>query len=100
MKKFILILAFSASVPLSGAALAQELPGWSTKAGCSAGDDACPFFEADARGKVSGVWSTLPPKIRAECVSETETVGKSYRLLFDCLANKMQVHMRGQSQRS
>lgn len=97
MKKFIATLALCAAIPFSGAAYAQDLPGWSLSAACSAGDDACPRFEQRSRGEVSGIWATLPPDVRAACVSETEAVEKSYRLLYDCLANKMQDLITGQA---
>lgn len=97
MKKMIAILAFCAAIPLSGAAFAQDLPSWPLSAACSAGDDACPRFEQRSRGQVSGVWATLPPDVRSACISETEAVEKSYRLLYDCLANKMQQHITGQA---
>lgn len=97
MKKMIATLAFCAVIPFSGAAFAQDLPAWPLSAACSAGDDACPRFEQRSRGQVSGVWATLPPDVRSACISETETVEKSYRLLYDCLANKMQEHIKGQA---
>lgn len=97
MKKIIATLVLSAAIPFAGAALAQELPGWPTNSGCSAGDNACPAFESEYRGQVSGVWNTLPPDVRSTCVSETAAFEKSYRLLYDCLANKMQENMKGQA---
>lgn len=97
MKKMIATLALCATMPLAGTALAQEMPSWPLNAACSAGDDACPRFEQRTRGQVSGVWATLPPKVRSTCVSETEAIEKSYRLLYDCLANKMQEHIKGQA---
>jgi len=97
MKKIIATLVLSAAIPFSGAALAQDLPSWPLSAACSAGDTTCPRFEQRTRGEVSGVWATLPPQIRSSCVSETAAVEKSYRLLYDCLANKMQEHIKGQA---
>lgn len=95
MKKIIALAGLSIALPLAAAA-AQELPKWPTGAACSPGDDACPAFESEYRGQVSGLWSTLPPKIRSKCVSETEPVEKSYRLLYDCLANEMQAFTKNQ----
>lgn len=100
MKKVIATLTLGAAISLTGSALAQDFPKWPIGAACSAGDDACPRFEQRSRGEISGVWGTLPPDVRAACISETEEIEKSYRLLSDCLANKMQALMRGQTQRS
>lgn len=78
------------SIMLAGSpAGAQELPGWPTGAACDAADNWCPRYEARTRVQVSGLWPTLPPDIRQTCVSETGKVEKSYRLLYDCLANAM-----------
>lgn len=100
MKKFIAIAAFAAVVPFSGLAAAQDVPGWPTAGACSKGDDACPAFESEYKGQVTGVWNTLPPDVRSACVSETEQIEKSYRLLYDCLANKMLERMKKQQQHS
>lgn len=97
MKRIIAIALVSAALPLSGAALAQDMPGWPTNAACSQGDDWCPRYEQRIRFKVSGVWPTLPPDVREACIAETEAIEKSYRLLYDCLANKMQEHIKGQA---
>jgi hypothetical protein len=96
VKKILTLLAVGATVAFCGTALAQDFPGWRLKDACSAGDDACPRFEQFARGQVSGIWETLPPEARAACVAETEKVEKSYRLLYDCLANEMRQMMAGQ----
>lgn len=95
MKKLVAIVGFVIILPLSGAAFAQDLPGWGVNASCSAGDDFCVRFEQRARGEVSGVWDTVPPGVRSACISETGAIEKSYRLLQDCLANKMLDLMKG-----
>lgn len=83
-----IILAFLMAMPLASGALAQDFPKWSLDAACNAGDDTCRPFEAEARGKISGIWPTLPPNARSQCVSETED-DKSYRELYGCLVMHM-----------
>lgn len=100
MKNFVAAIAIATALPLSGTALAQDMPSWPTSAACSPGDAWCDLYERRTRVEVAGVWETIPPDVRSACISETEAVEKSYRLLSDCLANKMQELMRGQTQRS
>ncbi len=89
MKKFIAIVAFSATLPFAGSAMAQEFPSWSIAQACE-GDLTCTRFELFARGEISGHWSTLPPKLLENCTDETAKVDKSYRLLQNCLVNAME----------
>jgi hypothetical protein len=96
MKKILAVLAISALMPFSGAAQAQDFPGWSLSKTCKTGDSSCVRFETFARGQISGTWKTLPPKQRAACIAETEEIGKSYRLLQGCLAIAMQELLRDQ----
>ncbi|MFQ5626527.1 MAG: hypothetical protein ACE5FM_07740, partial [Methyloligellaceae bacterium] len=84
-----------AALPFAGSAMAQEFPAWSIAQACK-GDVTCPRFELLARGQVSGVWKTLPPKLLASCTAETAKVDKSYRLLQACLANAMQELLKNQ----
>ena len=88
MRKIIVLAGLSIALPFAAAA-AQDLPKWPTAAACSPGDDACPAFESEYRGQVSGVWNTLPPDIRGKCLEDTARIEPSYRLLYDCLANEM-----------
>lgn len=90
MKNFMFAVALICAGLLAGGAAAQEFPGWSLRHTCKSGDDSCRAFELRTRGKVSGIWSTLPPDARSTCLAQTEKVEKSYRLLMDCLANEMQ----------
>lgn len=90
MRKTIIAVALAAVIPAAGAASAQEVPGWPLRQTCKSGDDSCRAFELRTRGKISGIWATLPPDARSTCLAETEKVEKSYRLLLDCLANEMQ----------
>ncbi len=96
MKRILAVLAISAVMPFSGAAQAQDFPGWSLSKTCKSGDSSCVRFETFARGQISGTWKTLPPKVRAACVAETGGVEKSYRLLQGCLSNAMQELLRDQ----
>ncbi|GAB4233414.1 MAG: hypothetical protein Kow0032_16660 [Methyloligellaceae bacterium] len=90
-----LTLAFvaAATLALATPAHAQSVPDWSIAKEC-AGDITCPRFERFARDQVAGIWETLPPDVRSTCIAETEQVERSYRLLYDCLANKMQERLR------
>jgi hypothetical protein len=88
VKRILVILAFSAALPFASDARAQDFPKWPLEAACSAGDDTCRPFEAEARGETAGIWPTLPPDVRAQCVSETED-DKSYRELYGCLVIQM-----------
>lgn len=101
MKRLFAIIAISAALPLSGAAVAQDLPTWPTNAACEQGETWCELYEKRTRVEVAGLWETIPPDVREACIAETEAIEKSYRLLQDCLANKMQALMKGQvNQRS
>lgn len=97
MRKIIALAALSIALSTGAAAAATApLPDWPANAACSPGDDACPAFESEYKGRVSGIWRTLPPKVRGECVSSTETFMKSYRLLYDCLASEMHTLLKNQ----
>ncbi len=96
MKRILAVLAISTVMPFSGAAQAQDFPGWSLSKTCRPGDSSCVRFETFARGQISGTWKTLPPKVRAACVAETGGVEKSYRLLQGCQSNAMQELLRDQ----
>ena len=96
MKKILAVLAISAVMPFSGAAQAQDFPGWSLTQTCMSGESSCARYEQFARGQISGTWKTLPPKQRVDCIAETEKIGKSYRLLQGCLAIAMQELLRDQ----
>jgi hypothetical protein len=100
MKKFIAAFAIAAALPLSDAAFAQDLPDWPLSETCNPAEFNCAKFETFARGQASGIWGTVPPKVREQCIGEVGALQPSYRLLYDCLANKMQELMRGQTQRS
>lgn len=96
MSKIVALAGLSIALGCSAAA-AQELPGWPTNAACGPGDNWCTRYEARARAGVAGVWPTLPPEIRQRCVADTEGIEKSYRLLYDCLANAMQLYITNQA---
>lgn len=96
MKKILAAMAFSLVIPFSSVVKANDFPNWPVSATCKSGDSSCARFETLVRGEVSGVWNTLPPKARAACVSETESVERSYRLLQSCLANAMQEILKDQ----
>jgi len=99
MTKIFTLFAFSAAMLLAGSALADGFPKWPLNQTCQPGDGACVRFEVFARGQISGTWNTLPPGARAICVSETEKVEKSYRLLQDCLASVMQTLLANQQRK-
>lgn len=88
MKKtaIILALAFCYAAP----AQAQEFPSWPASATCASAEVNCAMYERHARGQTSGVWTSLPPDIREQCIRETEEIQPSYRILYDCLATEMQ----------
>lgn len=96
MKRLFAVIALSAVMPLAGAAQAQSFPDWPLRQTCKSGDNSCARFEQSTRGQISGVWKTLPPKQRANCVAETQKIEKSYRLLQNCLANAMKELLRDQ----
>jgi hypothetical protein len=96
MKKILAIMAFSVAMQLSGIAQAQDIPKWPLSATCDTSELQCPRYEVFARGKVSGVWATLPPKVRQQCLDEIKALQPSYRLLKSCLANAMQLLLRDQ----
>ncbi len=100
MKRILAVLAISTVMPFSGIAQAQEFPSWPLTQTCMSGDSSCGRFEQFARGQISGTWTTLPPKVRASCVTQTESVEKSYRLLQSCLANAMQVLLKNQQRKA
>lgn len=95
--KIIAVIAFSAAASLASAAHAQEFPSWPLSATCDTAELHCPRYEVHARGKVSGVWPSLPPKVRTQCLSEIRALQPSYRLLHNCLANAMQELLKNQA---
>ncbi len=99
MKRLLTIVAISVVVPLSGIAQTEEFPAWSNSQVCNTGELHCPRYEAHARGKASGVWATLPPEVRKQCLDEIRALQPSYRLLNNCLSNAMQELLRGQHRR-
>ena len=96
MTRILAVFAFSAATALAGSAQAAGFPNWPLHQTCKSGDSTCVRFEVFARGQISGTWNTLPPGARAICISETEKVEKSYRLLQDCLANVMKLLLANQ----
>jgi hypothetical protein len=96
MKRILAILTMSVALLFSVAAQAQDFPDWPLSATCNTSNSHCPGFEARARGEVSGVWATLPPKLRTQCLGEVKALQPSYRLLNSCLAIAMQEHLRDQ----
>jgi hypothetical protein len=100
MKRLLTIVAISAVVPFFGTAQAEEFPAWSYSQVCNTSELHCPRYEAHARGKVSGVWPTLPPEVRKQCLDEIRALQPSYRLLHNCLANAMQELLKGQNRRA
>lgn len=93
------ILAFFMAMPAASGALAGEFPKWPLDAACDAGDDTCRPFEAKARNETAGIWTTLPPDARAQCVRETEEIARSYRLLYGCLVDEMRQRVGRDRQR-
>ena len=90
MKKLLALAVSGAAMTLAGQAPAQEFPTWRVSAICAPGDDTCPHFETRTRGRIAAVWLTVPPDVRTACLQETAAVGRSYRLLFDCVSHEMQ----------
>lgn len=96
MKIFLTAAIFVVAGLVSRPAQAQEFPNWPLSATCDNADLQCPRFEQRARGEASGVWNTLPPKVRENCLNEVEALEPSYRLLSDCLALAMQESLKNQ----
>ena len=96
MRNFLTVVIFATAVFVWHPAQAQEFPSWPLSATCNTADLHCPRFEQRARGEISGVWNTLPPKVRESCLSEVKALEPSYRLLSDCLAIAMQESLKNQ----
>ena len=100
MKYLFLATLLAVAASFAGPAQAVTFPNWPVSAACDTADWQCPQFERRARGKVSGVWRTLPPEVQKKCIDEVKTLEPSYRLLSDCLALEMQELLKNQQRRA
>ena len=96
MRNILTVAILAAAAIASRPVQAQDFPNWPLSAICNTADVHCPRFEQRARGQVSGVWNTLSPKVRENCLDEMKALEPSYRLLGDCLALAKQESLKNQ----
>ncbi len=100
MRYLLLATLLAVAASFAGPAQAEKFPSWPLNATCDTADWQCPQFELRARGKVSGVWNTLPPDVQRKCIDEVKTLEPSYRLLGECLALEMQELLKNQQRKA